>query len=158
MARVAEVNLEFKHDLMDLIEEYFERAGYKMPENNRRQAYVPAGSEVVLNPVGTAPCFIAEANGKPIICLPGVPRELNYLWDREVSAWIRRRFRLTDQQVTYRVLKVAGLSESRVDGLISDLMGEQAILHPISRENADLDQSGEIAVADLEWLLDRLLD
>ncbi len=123
IAQVAGVKLEFKQDLMDLIEEYFERAGYKMPGNNRKQAYVPAGSEVILNPVGTAPCFITEANGKPIICLPGVPRELGYLWDREVSPWIRKRFRLSDHKVTYRVLKVAGLSESKVDGLIVDLMG-----------------------------------
>lgn len=122
-ARVAGVDLEFKQDLMDLIEEYFERVGYRMPENNRRQAYVPAGSRVVLNPVGTAPCFIAEVDGKPIICLPGVPNELKYLWDHEISAWIRKRFGLADQKVTYRVLKVVGLGESGVDRLIGDLMG-----------------------------------
>jgi nicotinamide-nucleotide amidase len=119
---VAGVNLAFKQDLMDLIEEYFQRAGYKMPENNRKQAYVPEGSQVILNPVGTAPGFIAEAEGKPIICLPGVPREIKYLWDREISAWIRKRFGLADQKVTYRVLKVVGLGESGVDRLIGDLM------------------------------------
>ena len=123
VAKVAGVNLEFKQDLLDLIEEFFQRAGYKMPENNRKQAYVPEGSQVVLNPVGTAPCFIAEALGKPIICLPGVPRELKYLWDREISAWIRKRFGLADQKLTYRVLKSVGLGESAVDRLIGDLMG-----------------------------------
>ena len=46
VAGVAGVNLEFKQDLMDLIEEYFQRVGYRMPENNRRQAYVPAGSRI----------------------------------------------------------------------------------------------------------------
>jgi nicotinamide-nucleotide amidase len=123
VAKVAGVNLVFKQDLMDLIEEYFQRAGYKMPENNRKQAYVPEGSQVILNPVGTAPCFIAEVNGKPIICLPGVPRELKYLWDRQISTWIRKRFGLAHQEVTYRVLKVVGLGESGVDRLIGDLMG-----------------------------------
>ena len=123
VARVAGVDLEFKEDLMVQIEEFFQRAGYKMPDNNRKQAYVPAGSQVVLNPVGTAPCFIAEAKGKPIICLPGVPRELKYLWDREISPWIRKRFGLSNQKVTYRVLKLVGLGESAVDRLIGDLMG-----------------------------------
>ena len=123
VAGVAGRGLELRQDLLEGIEKYFERAGYKMPENNRRQAYSPAGSRVVLNPVGTAPCFIAEANETPIICLPGVPRELSYLWDQEISVWIRRRFGLSDQAVTYRVLKVVGLSESRVDRLIGDLMG-----------------------------------
>ena len=123
VARVAGVDLEFKQDLMVLIEEFFQRAGYKMPENNRKQAYVPTGSQVVLNPVGTAPCFIAEAEGKPVICLPGVPRELKYLWDREISPWIRKRFELSNEKVTYKVLKLVGLGESAVDRLIGDLMG-----------------------------------
>lgn len=123
VARVTGVNLEFKQYLMDQIEEYFRRLGYKMPENNRKQAHVPAGSHVIINPVGTAPSFIAELEGKPIICLPGVPRELKYLWDREVSSWIRKRYGLVDQKVTYRVLKVVGLGESGVDRLIGDLMG-----------------------------------
>lgn len=123
VARATGVELELKPELMEQIEAYFARIGYRMPENNRRQAYVPAGSEVIPNPVGTAPCFVAETNGRPIICLPGVPRELSYLWGREIAPWIRERFRLSDQEVTYRVLKVAGLSESRVDDLIGDLMG-----------------------------------
>jgi nicotinamide-nucleotide amidase len=123
VARVAGVDLEFKQDLMDQIEEYFRRAGYQMPENNRRQAYVPAASQVILNPVGTAPGFIIEVDGKPIICLPGVPTELKYLWGREVSPWLQKRFSLVDQRVTYRVLKVVGIGESGVDRLIGDLMG-----------------------------------
>jgi len=123
VARVAGVDLEFKQDLMDQIEEYFRRAGYQMPENNRRQAYVPAASQVIFNPVGTAPGFIIEVDGKPIICLPGVPGELKYLWGREVSPWLQKRFSLADQRVTYRVLKVVGIGESGVDRLIGDLMG-----------------------------------
>ena len=123
VARAAGVNLEFKQDLMDQIEQYFRRIGYHMPENNRRQAYVPAGSRPILNPVGTAPGFIAEVNGRPIICLPGVPRELKYLMSREVLPWLRNRFHLADRRITYRVLKVVGLGESGVDQLIGDLMG-----------------------------------
>ena len=125
VARVAGVELEFKQDLMDQIEEYFRRAGYKMPENNRKQAFIPAGSQVIPNPVGTAPGFITEVNGKPIICLPGVPRELKVLLSRDISPWIQKRFGLTDQRLSYRVLKVVGIGESGVDRLIGDLMGSE---------------------------------
>lgn len=61
VADVAGVPLEFRQDLMGQIEDVFRRSGYKMPENNRRQAFVPAGSEPIPNPVGTAPCFNSEA-------------------------------------------------------------------------------------------------
>lgn len=124
VARVAGVGLEFRPELMEQIEDYFRRLGYRMPENNRRQAYVPAGSRPIPNPVGTAPGFITEVRGKPIVCLPGVPMELEYLWEQELSKWIRERFQLAGQKVTYRVLKVVGVGESKVDRIIADLMGE----------------------------------
>ena len=64
VADVAGVDLEFRQDLMDQIAEIFRRAGYRMSENNRRQAYVPAGSQAIPNPVGTAPGFIGEVTGR----------------------------------------------------------------------------------------------
>jgi nicotinamide-nucleotide amidase len=94
-----------------------------MPENNRRQAYVPAGSLAISNPVGTAPAFIKETDGGPIISLPGVPRELKYLVGHEVIPWLQERFELSRQGLTYRVLKVVGIGESKVDRIIGDLIG-----------------------------------
>jgi nicotinamide-nucleotide amidase len=123
VARVAGVELEFRQDLMDQIEQVFRRAGYQMSENNRRQAFVPKGSHAIPNPVGTAPGFIREVDGKPIICLPGVPRELKFLLGREVTPWVRQKFNLAEHIITYRVLKTAGIGESKVDSRISDLMG-----------------------------------
>jgi nicotinamide-nucleotide amidase len=124
VARVAGVDLEFRQDLMDQIEEVFRRYGYQMSENNRKQARVPQGSRAIPNPVGTAPAFIAEIDGKPVIALPGVPRELRYLLSHEVAPWLRERFHLMDNRVSYRVLKVVGLGESGVDRIIGDLMKE----------------------------------
>ncbi len=123
VAQMAEVDLEFRQDLMDQIEHIFRRAGYQMSENNRRQAFVPAGSQAIPNPVGTAPGFIAEVDGNPIACLPGVPRELKYLLAREVLPWVQQRYNLADHRITYRVLKVVGTGESAVDRQIGDLMG-----------------------------------
>jgi len=122
VGKVAGVNLEFRQELMDEIEEMFRRYGFHMPENNRRQAFVPAGSKAIHNPVGTAPGFIKEVDGKPIICLPGVPRELKYLLGREAIPWIQQRFGLSKHKILYRVLKTVGLGESKVDSLIGDLI------------------------------------
>ncbi len=141
VARVAGVDLEFRQDLMDQIEQIFQRFGYYMPENNRRQAFVPAGSQAIPNPVGTAPAFIREVHGKPIICLPGVPRELKYLLTREVIPWLKQRFHLTDHRITYRVLKTVGIGESKVDYLIGDLMG-----HGKNPEVGLLASQGEIKI------------
>jgi len=122
VARAAGVELEFRQDLMDQVAEVFERNGFHMPENNRLQAFVPAGSQGIRNSIGTAPGFIKEVEGKPVICLPGVPRELKYLLKRQVIPLLRETFNLKDQKVTYRVLNAVGLSESRLDSLIGDLI------------------------------------
>ncbi|MBW1804795.1 MAG: CinA family nicotinamide mononucleotide deamidase-related protein [Deltaproteobacteria bacterium] len=122
IAKAAGVELEFREELMGQIVQIFHSAGYQMPGNNRRQAFVPTGSEVIPNPVGTAPCFIAELDGRPVICLPGVPREMKYLLSREVVPWLKKRFSLAGSNITYKVLKTAGIGESQVDKLIGDLI------------------------------------
>ena len=66
--------LVMRQDLLDFIESLFKRIGYRMAENNKRQAYIPEGADVIHNPYGTAPAFRIEQDGHVLICLPGVPR------------------------------------------------------------------------------------
>lgn len=124
VANLAGAELEFREDLMEQIEALFRKIGYRMPENNRRQAYVPRGSLAVPNPVGTAPGFVTEIDGTPVVCLPGVPRELTHLMETWGVPWIRERFGLDDSRILTRVLRVVGIGESKVDALLGDLMGE----------------------------------
>jgi nicotinamide-nucleotide amidase len=124
VANVAGVELEFRQELMVQIEKFFRRLGYEMPENNRRQAFIPKGSVSIDNPVGTAPAFMTEVQGRPIICLPGVPRELKYLLQHQVLSLIKKRLHLINQVVMHRVLKVVGTGESAVDKTIGDLISQ----------------------------------
>ena len=54
----------------------FAARGWTMPENNRRQALVPAGAVVLDNPRGTAPGLWLETGDRVVVLLPGPPREL----------------------------------------------------------------------------------
>ena len=76
VARVMGVELEFRQELYDYIEKYFVRRGFKMTENNRKQAFVPQGATVIENPRGTAPCFYCEDEKGLIIVAPGVPANM----------------------------------------------------------------------------------
>jgi len=107
--------------LLAQIEERFRRRGFIMTENNNRQAYIPAGSIPVENPNGTAPSFIVEDPRAVVICLPGVPFELKWLFDNEVIPYLRRKFGLSEA-IYSRVLKVADLGESSVDDLVGHLI------------------------------------
>src|SRR5256885_8973099 len=55
LARVAGVELALHEPSLRHIEGMFARRNRVMTERNRVQAYVPAGAEVIPNPLGTAP-------------------------------------------------------------------------------------------------------
>ncbi len=125
IAKSAGVELEFREELFGQIKDVFDKIGYKMTENNKRQAFIPEGSIPILNRIGTAPGFIKEIEGVPVICLPGVPRELRYMMENEVIPWIKNRFSLGRQIIHLKVLKVVGTGESKVDRLIADVVKEE---------------------------------
>lgn len=114
------VDIEFRPELWEQIQARFLRYGRPPSENNRRQAWIPAGAIPVENPVGTAPSFICETINACIISLPGVPREMEYLTQNKVIPYLRERFQLTGT-IKARVLHVAGVGESVVDEWIADL-------------------------------------
>ena len=127
VADAAGVSLVFNEALMDEIAAIFASRGYKMTENNRKQAYLPKDATPVSNPVGTAPAFIVKAGwGKTIICLPGVPRELKYLMRHAIIPHLRQAFNLRTREKRTRILKVCGLGESGVDEQIRDLVDPEA--------------------------------
>jgi len=116
--------LTFQPHLMDQIEAIFKRRGFKMSENNRKQAYIPRGAIPIENPKGTAPGFILEYPKGAIISIPGVPLEMEYLMRNTVIPYLRKRFDIKGEVIKYKVLRTCGLGESAIDLQIKDLMRE----------------------------------
>jgi nicotinamide-nucleotide amidase len=95
------------------IEARFASRGWKMPENNRRQAMVPAGADTLDNPNGTAPGLWLSHEGRVIIALPGPPREMTPMWDTHVAPQLAT---LTGSgMLRRRIIRIAGRGESHVD-------------------------------------------
>ncbi len=116
--------LLFQPPLMAQIEARFKSRGFRMTENNQKQAYIPEGSIPIENPKGTAPGFIVEGSDWVIISVPGVPLEMEYLMEHTVIPYLRKRFNLQNQVIRYRVLRTCGLGESGIGIQIQDLMRE----------------------------------
>lgn len=93
------------------IEERFRRYKFQMADNNRRQAMVPRGAEVLPNPLGTAPGLLLRPEGRLLALLPGVPIEM----ERMVRESLLPRIEAGDGILAHRVLRIAGLGESDVD-------------------------------------------
>jgi competence/damage-inducible protein CinA-like protein len=119
VARAIDAELEYRPELWEQIQERFARYNRQPTENNRRQAFIPQGSVVLENPVGSAPAFYMDLGRNMIISLPGVPREMEALMEQKVIPLLRRRFPL-DQIIKIHVLHCAGVGESQVDEWIAD--------------------------------------
>jgi len=111
---------EFHPELWEQIRQRFLRRAMNISENNRKQAMIPVGAVVIQNPVGTAPAFIQHKDGKSLICLPGVPREMEYLLQSAVIPWLKKEYGLSGI-IKAKVFHTAGVSESKVDEMVGDL-------------------------------------
>ena len=78
-AEAAGVALVESAEALAALEARFARRGIVVTPNNRRQAQVPQGAEVVLNPNGSAPMFVLRLGKATLFFLPGVPREYRHL-------------------------------------------------------------------------------
>jgi nicotinamide-nucleotide amidase len=124
VARVAGRELRSDEESLRRIEERFRSRNLPMPPNNAKQALIPEGAIVVPNPTGTAPGFICPLEGsggvRHIISLPGVPAEMRRMATETVIPWIRDR--AGERRFASRVFSTFGLSESRLDELLSGVI------------------------------------
>jgi competence/damage-inducible protein CinA-like protein len=120
IAKATGVETIFMPNLWQQIERRFESFGSVPTENNRRQAFIPEGAIPIENPVGTAPGFIVDAGNSVVISLPGVPAEMKHLMEHEVIPYLKTRLGLHGI-IKSRIVRTAGIGESKLDDLIEDL-------------------------------------
>ena len=112
--------LVFHPHLWESIQARFNMLGREATDNNKRQAFIPRNAEIIENPVGTAPAFSIESGNHLLVCLPGVPAELVFLFQNAVTPLIKRKYNLL-QIIFSKIVRTCGLGESRVDELVADL-------------------------------------
>ncbi len=102
----------------------FAERGVTFTENNARQARVPQGAQVVTNPAGTAPMFVAQLGRATLFFVPGVPREYRALVDAELVPRLRQlqQQRGESHFIALRLLRTMGLPESHLDARVAPLL------------------------------------
>jgi nicotinamide-nucleotide amidase len=118
-AEAAGTGLVFHPDLWEGILTRFRTQGRTPTENNKTQAYLPAGAQVLPNPHGTAPGFAMEIGRALVLALPGVPSEMESMLRHHALPLLRSRLG-SGGVIRVRVLHTAGLSESLIDERVAD--------------------------------------
>ena len=102
----------------------YERGVVESPEiteSRRKMALLPMGSTALDNEVGGAPGVMVEAGGSTIFCLPGVPRELMWIFEEQVAPVLRRS---VHGAYAERIVALPLRDESTLAPIIDQVMAE----------------------------------
>jgi nicotinamide-nucleotide amidase len=117
--------LSMDNHALQSIELYFKRANRLMTENNRKQAVVLEGSEILTNDHGMAPGMLVKGENHLYMLLPGPPKEMEPMFLQYGIAALQNY--LPDQdKIVSRVLRFFGIGESLLETEIEDLIDGQS--------------------------------
>src|ERR1700730_9087655 len=119
IAQLMGEQLEIHPHLERELREFFVRRGRTMPERNVKQATTIPSGTYLPNPVGTAPGWWVERDGKVIVSMPGVPHEMHKMWADQAEPRLARL--ITGGVIVSRLLKLAGIGESNAEEAVGDL-------------------------------------
>ena len=98
------------------LRELFAGFGREMPPHNIKQATLIPSAQTISNPMGTAPGWWVEKEGRVVVAMPGPPREMKLMWEEQVLPRLMKR--CTGESIVCRTLKTMGLSEAGVDEMV----------------------------------------
>lgn len=108
------------------LESFYASRKRPMPQNNLRQAMVPAGATILHNDRGTAPGLIVPADGgKAVVLLPGPPNELLPLFEHQVIPYLTNRLGGQPLTLVTRTLRIVELGESALMERLAPLVDGQ---------------------------------
>ena len=110
LAEMFDCELVRDEDTYARVERMMALRGIEFNELNKSQALVPEGCRVLPNHKGTAPGMWFEREGRVVVCLPGVPFEMEALMTESVLPLLQERFNLS--AVVHRTAITFGLAES----------------------------------------------
>lgn len=119
------VPLVFDEKALETIEKFFTNQGRPLTENNRKQALVLQGSEVLVNHHGLAPGMLLQKGGRTYILLPGPPKELEPMFQFEVKPKLASLISKGGIILSH-VLRFYGIGEAELETKIQHILDAQS--------------------------------
>tara|TARA_Y100001968_G_C19429196_1_gene756043 strand:- start:138 stop:1412 length:1275 start_codon:yes stop_codon:yes gene_type:complete len=114
--------LEERKEIWDDIQNKMKVMNKEVSNSNKKQSFIPKGSDIIPNLSGTAPGIIwSPIENFTILSFPGVPSELKDMWSKTARSWFQKNTN-SESSITSKTLKITGISESLLVDKINDLM------------------------------------
>ena len=110
VAKSVSRELRLNDKALEAVKSKYFAGGLPLSEERVKMAYLPEGAIPIPNQVGSAPGSWLEVNDSVIISLPGVPREMEAMWEN----WVEPRLRAVAprKHVAERLFRVNRVPES----------------------------------------------
>lgn len=128
IAEALGTELELDAAALARIEKRYAERGRDVPAHARSQALRPATAELLPNPSGRSPGFVLEHEGCMLAVLPGDPRQLREMLEKDVVPRLRQRLNLEDASIERRRLRIIGLAPEVVRETVSTRIGDDPAL------------------------------
>jgi nicotinamide-nucleotide amidase len=112
--------MEVQPELENHLRTWYFRRNRPMPERNIKQATLIPSASTIPNPIGTAPGWWVETQGKYIATMPGVPVEMRKMWEEQILP--RLQVIAGTGVIATRTLKTVGLGESAAEEVVQPLI------------------------------------
>jgi len=118
VAEYLSLSLVMHEESLLRIKKRIEGYGSVMTENNIKQAYIPETAIVMPNDCGTAPGCIIEKESKTVAILPGPPREMQDMFEKQLFPYLEKK---SGETLVSRYLHIFGVGESLIETKLKDL-------------------------------------
>ncbi|TAL30718.1 MAG: CinA family nicotinamide mononucleotide deamidase-related protein [Spirochaetes bacterium] len=101
------------------MDEFFSSMNRSAIGGDSKMVSVPRNAAVFPNDIGLAVGYALEVDGKILIVMPGVPREMRWMFDTHVMSYLANRFGLIERG--FLAVRVAMMREAEVDAAVRSL-------------------------------------
>ncbi len=122
IAKALNRKLTLNEDAYNMVKRKYEARKMPLTEERIKMAYLPDGGIAIPNPIGTAPGCWIEVDNTIIISLPGVPQEMEVMWE----TWVESRLKAIGPSIYIAeiLLKIVGIPESSLAPIIKSILRE----------------------------------
>ena len=119
VAELCGIRLVLDNDILEKLKQRFAKRNIDFPENSKKMALIPENAIPIPNGPGAAPGIFMECNGKTIILLPGVPREMKYMIENFVIEKLNEKYKLPKRFSIS--MNFASIPEAIIDNTLKEI-------------------------------------
>ncbi|MEN3000068.1 MAG: nicotinamide mononucleotide deamidase-related protein [Acidilobaceae archaeon] len=121
IARALGRDMEVNSEALAMLKEHYDRRGLPLTEHRIKMAVMPRGAKALKNSVGSAPGCLLREGSAVIVSLPGVPKEMEAMFE-EVVPYIQGM--APRRETAECVSRIRGVPESTLAPLMERLAKE----------------------------------